>query len=286
MLLILDDIKGKTMENTSPIEEKEINYDVFNALNLHNPMLGEAYAKFDWNPLGDDFSLDLPFIEKYLDNAKYKYDEKKVDFIEKDPKAVHETFLLAAKRNKQLIDELKTKLESGEFSDYKGADITPQVKDIMFHLECRQKMLEISIGQLKGKRIDALTAYRNVNGINKKLSQLLEEAYQKEFNQKVILENILLYAQQLNQNYNPQLTHTDIYAELLTGFQQMMQDTKTPEMETPILDFVNKQLEKLNDTLTQESADFKLSEPTSQPDLNFEPTKKPSHPTNSRDRNF
>lgn len=189
------ELKMMQEEFITESKETDINYDVFNALSLHNPLLGEAYAKFKWNPLGDDFSLDLDFIEKYLENARYKPEEKFPEFLSKDPKAVFDAFTLATKRNKEMITELKKRLEKGEFANFKEANIEPQIKDILLFLEMRQKMLEISIGQLKDRKIDVTQAYKNISGINRKLSELLEEAYQKEFQKNVIIQNLIRQAQ-------------------------------------------------------------------------------------------
>lgn len=182
------------MEKKS-IDEDKINYDVYNGLNLYSPILGEQYAKFDWNPLGENFRLDIPFIEQYFKNSKIKDNVIMPPFLEAAPDKVLESFKLASKRNKELLDELQTKYDGGEFKNFEGANIEKQVEEMLFALKCRQKMFEILNGQLKSKKIDAFAAYKNIRGLNKKLAQLLEEAYAEEWNKKVALQNMLLMAQ-------------------------------------------------------------------------------------------
>lgn len=186
------------MENELEVDGKVINFDVFNALNLHNPMLGDAYVNFNWNPLGDGFKLDLPFLEKFIENQRYQSETKKPSFMENEPDKVIEFFKNAAKNNKQMLKDLEGRLNSGEFGDYKNVNIEEQVKDMVFFLKCRDKMLEISMKQLKSNSIDALKAYENINALNRKLSELLEDAYYKEKNKKALIEKMILQAQ-LNQ---------------------------------------------------------------------------------------
>lgn len=266
-------MKGSIMDNTIKIDDKELDFDVLNALNLHHPYLGEAYSNFGWNPLGENFSLDIPFIERYLEAAKVKEQDKAPDFLKQDPKKVFEAFKTASKNNKEMISTLKERLEKGEFANIKGANITSQVKDILFFLESRQKMLEISIGQLSLKNIDALKAYRNISSINRKLSQLLEEAYLKEFNQNVALGNMILQAQFEHQNkQNKTYDFSDVLTNLLgKNFSpnQIFTPEKSQEKVKSVLqtiknkveDFVkdNQQAEK---TISDKSAREKLQQNT------------------------
>ncbi len=232
------------MKNTLKVNETEVNFDVLNALNLHHPQLGEAYSNFGWNPLGENFSLDIPFIEKYLESARYKPEEKAPAFLEKDPKKVFEAFKTASKNNKEMLASLKEKLEKGEFKNVKGADITPQVKDILFFLECRQKMLDISIGQLSSNKIGALKAYQNINSINRKLSQLLEEAYLKEFNKNVALGNMLLQAQLQHKHQNTKTT------EFSNVFNNLLGKNFSPNQTFTPVDKNNKSfLEQINENV-------------------------------------
>ena len=177
------------------IDESKINFDVYNGLNLYSPSLGEAYAKFAWNPLGEDFRLDISFVERYLEAAKEDAEVKMPPFLENDPRIVLDSFKLATKRNKEILTELQSRYDTGEFISYKNANIEKQVEEVLFILKCRQKMFEITIGQLNAKGIDAFAAYKNIRGLNKKLSQLLEEIYAEEWNKKVALQNMLNFAQ-------------------------------------------------------------------------------------------
>lgn len=188
--------------NNFDIDENKINFDVYNGLNLYSPYLGETYAKFKWNPLGDNFKLDISFIERYLDNAKEIENDKMPAFIESEPKKVLESFRLATKRNKEMLNELQSKFDNHEFADFNGMNIEKQVEEILFILKCRQKMFEISIKQIKSKTVDAFKAYKNISGLNKKLSQLLEELYQEEYNKKIAIQNMLLFAEERAKDFS------------------------------------------------------------------------------------
>ncbi len=181
----------RKLQKTKPLTEEEINYDILNALNLQHPQLGETYLKFRWNPLGDDFKLELPYIEKYLKKTKDKTEILSPDFIEKHTQA-KESFRLALKNNREMLLELQNRYNNGDFYLYKNVDISEQVKDILFFLQCRGKMLELALKLVKSNKISTFEAYKNITSINKKLSQLLEEAYSLEFNKNLAIQNFIL----------------------------------------------------------------------------------------------
>lgn len=187
------------MKKQAQIDYTKVDYDKLNALNMQDKSLGDAYLSFKWDPLGPDFKLDLPYIEKYLKNARDKTEIKTPEFLEKGDKEAKTNFKNALQNNISLRTALQEKYDLGEFASYKGANIEEQVKDILFFLNCREQMLQIAIGKMKGSGINMLSAYKNIYSLNKKLSALLEETYRKEFNQKVILQNMLMQAQMQQQ---------------------------------------------------------------------------------------
>lgn len=183
------------MRNSAKVDVKVIDYDKLNALNMQNKELGEAYLTMKWDPLGPNFKLDLPYIEKYLQNARDKSEIKTPDFIEKNPREVKKAFKNALQHNISIRCELQNRFDLGEFALYKNANIEEQVKDILFFLKCREQMLQIAIGKIKVNGINTLQAYKNIYSLNKALSALLEESYRKEYNYKVALHNMLAFAQ-------------------------------------------------------------------------------------------
>ena len=188
------------MNKTAKIDYSKVDYDKLNALNMQHESLGQAYLKFDWDPLGENFKLDLPYIEKYLKNARDKSEIKTPQFLSRGNREVKQCFKNALENNSVLKNELQSRYDSGEFADFKGVNIELQVKDILFFLNCREKMLEIAIGKLKNPNINTLKAYQNIYALNKKLSELLEETYKKEFDKKVIIQNFLQQAERERQD--------------------------------------------------------------------------------------
>ena len=187
------------MNRTPKIDYTKIDYDKFNALNMQHESLGQAYLNFDWDPLGENFKLDLPYIEKYLKNARDKSEIKTPQFLSAGNREVKQCFKNALENNAVLRNELQSRYDSGEFADFKGVNVELQVKDILFFLTCREKMLEIAIGKLKNPNVNTLKAYQNIYALNKKLSQLLEETYKKEFDKRVIIQNFLQQAEMQRQ---------------------------------------------------------------------------------------
>ena len=209
------------MKHKAKIDKKNINYDKLNALNMLNKDLGDAYLDMKWDPLGPNFKLDLPYIEKYLQNARDKSDIKTPEFIDKGTREAKKAFKNALQHNIQLRTEIQNKYDLGEYALYNNVNIEEQVKDILFFLNCREQMLQIALGKLKGKNINTLQAYKNIYSINKALSALLEETYQVEYNHKVAINNMLLLAQQERLN---QIKHENEQAQNL---QQTQNNTFT-----------------------------------------------------------
>ena len=184
------------MKNSAKVDGRVIDYDKLNALNMQSKDLGDAYLYMKWDPLGPDFKLDLPYIEKYLRNARDKSEIKTPDFINKSNREVKKAFKNALENNIAMRTEIQNKYDLGEYALYNNTNIEEQVKDILFFLKCREQMLQIVIGKIKVNGINTLQAYKNIYSLNKKLSALLEESYRQEYNKKIAIDNMLRLAQQ------------------------------------------------------------------------------------------
>lgn len=73
-------------------ELADINYDVFNGLNLINEDLGQSYLDNGFNPLGDDFVLDDDFVIEQFENDKTSVEIPTPDFILQGDKATRLAF--------------------------------------------------------------------------------------------------------------------------------------------------------------------------------------------------
>ena len=193
------------MKKTAKVDGRVIDYDKLNALNMQNKELGDAYLNMNWDPLGPGFKLDLPYIEKYLKNARHKSPMKTPDFLEKGNREVKKAFKNALENNKAILAELQNKYDLGEFGLHEGVNIEAQVKDMIFFLKCREQMLQIAIGKIKVNGINTLDAYKNIYNLNKQLGALLEETYREEYNKKVLINNMILHMQQEQKRQQQQL---------------------------------------------------------------------------------
>ena len=209
------------MKKTAKLSSDQINYDKLNALNMQSKDLGDAYLSMQWDPLGPNFKLDIPYIEKYLQNARDKSQINTPDFINQGNKETKKAFKNALEHNAQIRTEIQNKFDLGEYALYNNVNIEEQVKDILFFLQCREQMIKIVLGQMKSKNFDTLQAYKNIYSLNKQLSSLLEETYRIEYNKKMAIINMLNLAEQQRKTQLEQQTGQQ------TEQQNSLQETKS-----------------------------------------------------------
>ncbi len=171
------------------IKEEDKNYNVFNALNLVNPELGELYLENGYNPFEEDFILNLGFIQDRLEKNRDKTPILTEDFLEKPAKEVKKHFELALKNNNILKDLLQNNIEDNIFNE----SIKKQVKEVIIFLKNREQMLAKAITKLGKKNANPLLEYQNICNIDKKLNELLKESYLEEFKLEVAHLNFVQY---------------------------------------------------------------------------------------------
>ena len=172
------------------IKEDDIkNYNIFNALNLVNPELGELYLKNGYNPFEEDFKLNIGYIQDLLDRNKDKTPILTEAFLEKPTKEVKKNFELALQNNNNLKELLQNNINDNIFDE----DTKKQVKEIIIFLKNREQLLAKAILKLKKKFANPLLEYQNVCAIDKKLSELLKESYLEDFKLEVAHFNFVQF---------------------------------------------------------------------------------------------
>ena len=170
-------------ENIS--EDKSVNYDVYNGLNLLNEDLGQSYLMEGFNPLGAEFKLDEDFILDVLENNVDHYEIVTPDFIEAGNKQTAKAFELAAENALKVIELLNEHI-----NDPKTPEIVKQqMRKQILYILCRNQLIKVYLKRIKDEK-DTLTMYQKMSAINWQLSKTLEDSYKKQFDAKRAAEEL------------------------------------------------------------------------------------------------
>ena len=175
------------MENIENLEfDPKIDYNIFNALNLVNEELGNSYAQNGFNPFETGFCLDEFYIKENLSAKAKAFEIDSPDFINNGPKQTAVAFENAKNNSEQLIIALTELLSKENLSQ---SDIK-KLKYYIAQLKCFKELLNIFIAKLK-KEKNLLEMYKKALAINWELAHLLKQTFEKDYNQKQVLENLM-----------------------------------------------------------------------------------------------
>ncbi|MBQ7885106.1 MAG: hypothetical protein IJ318_03330 [Clostridia bacterium] len=167
-----------------------INYSVYNALNLACEDLGQQYIETGFNPFGNSFELTEDYIADALANGKNAPEIKSPDFIEKGDKATLQAFANSLTNCESLLAELEGKANSAELSPEQKA----KLQKVVTYLKMRIELLKMYIEKFKSKK-NKLKLYQNLLALNYAYGEMLEDSYQEAFDAHA-LANQLLFIQQ------------------------------------------------------------------------------------------
>lgn len=188
-IAIVENIKP-LIDNTQPPTEDNINYNIYNALNLVCEDLGSIYLETGFNPFYEDFEFNENYVINSLNNKKEKPEIQSPDFIEMGEKAALQAFINFEQNLENLMHFLQEKLNDPTIK----TELKNKIKIIISQLLMQLQLLIKYKKQLNNKNI--LNMYINIMGINWKLSSMLLDGYYDELDPKKIFEQIL----QLNIN--------------------------------------------------------------------------------------
>lgn len=162
-----------------------INYNIYNALNLACEDLGERYLETGFNPFGDNFVLNEEYITDNLLNCKNAPEIKCPEFIEKGEKASIQAFECSLENCTALLAETESKLNS--------PDLTPEAKaklqKIIIYLKMRIELL-IIFTQKQKKAKNKFNQYKKLLSLNYTYGDILEDSYEESFDLHLIANRI------------------------------------------------------------------------------------------------
>ena len=233
---------NKIMENVEDKTQAQINYDVFNALNLYNEDLGQAYIKNGFNPFGNNFVLDEEFVTDSLCNARAKKEVPCPNFLEQSENDIAKSFDLSLQNATLLLDVLSKKANGAELSENQKKALNKIILALKMYIEL--------ISQYKAKLKKEKNKYQlyvNLLSLNWFLSEEMAQSFTQEFNIQNTIAKINLSQQNIAEQENDSLKEQakkiieNNQKALLEKNEQTHQQDKAEKQEiNPYLEALNK----------------------------------------------
>lgn len=173
-------------ETINGVSIKDINLEVFNALNLYNEDLGQSYLETGFNPFNKDFVLDEQYISDVLNNEKNKKEINCPDFLEQTDSKIIKAFELSDVNTKNLIEALDKKINSSELT----ASQMESFKKIIVNLKMFGELNRKYKNELR-KKENKYQMFLNMLALNWQLSEELAKSFTNEFNLNNALNKIV-----------------------------------------------------------------------------------------------
>lgn len=190
------------------IDKNNINYDVYNALNLMHEDLGECYLKQGFNPMEEGFVLDENFvIERFL-NAKTNLEILSPHFVNNGDKTTKQALENNQKHCEESLEQINNMLLSTEFSKAQKEEL----KKLKLYLLCRIELANFYLKNFK-KQKNKFKLYLNINSLSWKTSELFEDAYNELFDANLAIANYLAFAKQHSKAIKKELENEKLKQE-------------------------------------------------------------------------
>ncbi len=170
------------MERNEELPEN-INYNVYNGLNLMNEELGQSYVENGFNPLGDDFVLDEDYITEQLESNTMKEELNSPDFILEGDTAAMGAFQTSSENVQEMVDLLQGHLNNPDIPE----PMKNQFRKMLAYLLSRNELIRLYKKKKKKER-NALLMLQNLNSLNWELGRPLKDSYKKPFDTKKAME--------------------------------------------------------------------------------------------------
>lgn len=185
---------------TKQLTENEINYNVYNALNLYSKSLGELYLNQQFNPFEENFYLNEEFVtERYTNSLKAKQ-LNEPEFLIAGTIQTKLAFKNSLNCCNQLLSQIEILLNDQSLSKTQKENL----KKLKEYLLCRIALLNLNLESLK-KNKNTLKMYLDLQGLNWNFCEVLDETYYGNLNMQVAINQMLLYIEQSKQKLTKSL---------------------------------------------------------------------------------
>ena len=184
--------------------EDEINYNIYNALNLFCEDLGELYLEEQFNPFPPSFELNENFIvERYI-NSLNKKELQEPEFIQGKTKCL-ESFNNGIQNCNNAIEEIDNKLLDPTIPE----SLKEELKKLKLHLNCRLQLL-IFYSKNLSKNKCFFKMYSNIESLDWNLIKIFEDSYSQQFNVQIAINAYLEFAKQTSETYKQELKNKQL----------------------------------------------------------------------------
>lgn len=184
-----DNINNDNLQN--------VDFNVYNALNLYNEDLGQCYLQNGFNPFESNFTLDENFISDVLENEKNKKDIPCPQFLEQSDFKISKSFDMSFENVSNILSQVTNMLND--------KNITPEMKKLLQKLIATLKMfLELNKkykSELKKKK-NRYQMLINMLSLNWFLSEEMVLSFTQEFDSNKIVSKISELATSYNKENN------------------------------------------------------------------------------------
>lgn len=176
-------------------ETTNINYDVYNALNLYSEKLGQSYLKNGFNPFEEGFVLTEDYVTTALENSKEQQEITCPPFLENGNEDALSAFELSQSNVQNLVEQITNSLNSGHLS----ASQEEKLKKALVYLKMFLELLHINILDFK-KIVNKLKEYEQLLALNWFLCQEMQSSFTQDFNADQVLDKIKNRTTTTNEN--------------------------------------------------------------------------------------
>lgn len=236
------------------LKESQINYNVYNALNLYNEELGKSYIQNNFNPFYPSFELNENFvIERFLNSAKNP-EIVEPAFISLGTQKTKEAFEQSANNCQSMLAEIDAKINDPNLSD----SLKEELKKLKIYLLCRIELLNINIKNLR-KNKNALKMYENVERLDLNLANLFKESYTQMFNIQIAINAYLENVKYTSAAYKKEMENK----RLIEKAKQIIKSNQQQQEQTQILQEQPKKSAQSKDELSEIKTQLQSKQSTS-----------------------
>lgn len=168
---------------------QNINYDIYNALNLMNENLGDAYLLYGFNPYGTNkFLISDDYILDRYHNSCTKSNIISPVFIEKEGKEPQVAFEQSVQNLNLCLNEVETKLSSPNLPA-KDKECLLKLKH---YLLCRIELTNIFLKRLS-KTKNKFDLYKQLQSLDISLSKYFDTSYEQTMNVQIAINACLVF---------------------------------------------------------------------------------------------
>lgn len=169
--------------------EQNINYDIYNALNLMNENLGDAYLLYGFNPYGTNkFLISDEYILDRYHNSCTKSNINAPAFIEKEGKETQVAFEQSIQNLNLCLSEVETKLSAPNLSA-KDKECLLKLKH---YLLCRIELTNIFLKQLR-KTKNIFELYKQLQTLDISLAKYFDTTYEQTMDVQIAINACLVF---------------------------------------------------------------------------------------------